>query len=189
MSTQFQIGNKVNHDGKQAEIIAIINTQDQFAQRGIADPLLNKLGFDEQSDIDKYKKDATQFPMIIIKYITKHVLNIERMNEWIDINKLRAELNKWRLSDIKHPARDTANPMVQLRQFIDERNERNKPNDMLIIPSAEFYDIVPITPYEKEKLDFETADKLVLSGGRSRKRRHQSRIKKTRSRSRSRSRK
>ena len=191
MTTQFKVGDKVVHSGLKATIIVIIHTKEQFKSMGINYHLFEELGFTEIT-FEESAKDATQFPMNIIIYNEKSVVNIERMNELIDVKNLIDEFNVWlETTTIRNsieftPERKQAfPPQLHLRHFIDERN---KNNDRIIIPS--FDDIVPITPNEEEKLDvaLDNELKLALSGGRSRKRRHPSRIKKTCSRSRSRSR-
>ena len=139
-------------------------------------PLLAILGLNLQEEYDYYYKD-TFFPMIIIRYNEEFVLNMEKMNTWIDKNTLREELDSWLQNGIPHPA----NPIVQLRAFLRER-----PNK-IVIPSSTFFDLVPI---KSEEYNFLIDNDLMLdeyiskSGGRSRKKRQQYRIKKSHYRSR-----
>ncbi len=135
------------------------------------------LRFDE-TNFQKYTKDDTQFPMNIFTIKEKFVFNIEKMYNWMEVKNLREEFNSWRLDGKYHPAKkDTANPIVQLRDFITERH-----NDIQI-PSAELFDHVPIKADEEQDLYFSPNNELelALSGGRSRKKRRQYRIKKSRS--------
>ena len=104
------------------------------------------------------------------------------MNTWIDKNTLREELDSWRHNGIPHPAKvATANPIVQLRAFLRER-----PNK-IVIPSATFFDLVPIKSEQYNFLidnDLMIDESISKSGGRSRKKRQQYRIKKSHYRSR-----
>jgi hypothetical protein len=183
MTTQFKVGDNVIYKKRNATIINIINTKEDFTKMGQEHPLLVKLGFDESYYFEQYRNDDGHFPMIIIRYTNEFVLNIKRMNTWINENELRDEFNTWRKDGIHHPAKkDTADPMVRLRAFIVERH-----NDMKI-PSSTFYDLVPYESENYELVDGSDIEYLMLDiskgGGRSRKRRRQYRIKKSRSRSR-----
>jgi hypothetical protein len=194
MTTRFNVGDKVVHSGLKATIFAVINTKEQFqsmginyhfAYMGINYYLFEALKFDITT-FEQYANDATQFPMNIIKYDEKSVLNIERINNWITANNLRNKLDTWftETNGEYTPERKQAlEPIWQLRRFIADHNINN---DRIQIPSSELYDHIPITPYEEVKLEYALDNELALSGGRSRKRRRQYRSKKLRYRSRSR---
>lgn len=168
--------------GLKARIIDIIHTKQDFKSKGITYPLFEALGFDKET-FEKYAKDDIQFPMNIIEYDEKYVFNIDIMNNWIDVNNLRDKFNGWLKTTTREftPERKKVfQPVWQLRHFIRDTNIK--------IPSAEFYDEfydrVPIDDDEnaEARLSLAPNNKLVLSGGRSRKRRRQYRSKKSRSR-------
>lgn len=96
MTSTLKVGDLVIHDGNRAEIIRIINTKEEFESAGSKDPLLVKLVFNDiQGDFEQYMNDSKNFPMIIIKYITKSVFNESNIYNWMDENNLTEKFKNW----------------------------------------------------------------------------------------------
>jgi hypothetical protein len=170
MTSILKVGDLVIHDGNRAEIIRIINTKEEFKSAGSEDPLLVELGFNDiPGDFEQYMNDSTNFPMIIIKYITKSVFNESKMYSWMYENNLIKKFEGWLAEDDDSTntseRKNKLSKLIQFHQF----KRRYSPD----IKTPDLYDRgAIITPDERDDIEFLTADKLkslVLSGGRSRK--------------------